>query len=376
MKNGISGFSLFWLWCLLLGLVAPVFVKADAPFQIVWGMNQTLSGASSSTNFSPSDAVLVGAAPHSLPTIRYYSIGTNDWAFGTTAWHVTGVEKYLSLSFSVSTHQYSISSVSFRIRRSDTGPQNVSLRSSTDGFAADLTSFNLSTDGVFYQITVPMGLDGLTSGLTFRLHGSNPSGSTGVLYFDQIIIAGTVTSIVLPVYLTKFKAQAKDRTVLLEWETGWEQYTSKFVVERSQDLDHFAAVGEIAAAGMSSERRPYRFVDEAPEEGINYYRLRLVDEGGKYGFSKVVEAIISTGRANFVVSPNPALSSRIRIKTGVEVPDEMLLTSLSGHRIAIISVLRSGNFMDLFPNHVLSSGIYVLSLRHNGKWLIQKVLIP
>jgi hypothetical protein len=32
--------------------------------------------------------------------------------------------------------------------------------------------------------------------------------------------------------------------------------------------------------------------------------------------------------------------------------------------------------MDLFPNHTLSSGIYVLSLKLNGRWQRQKVLIP
>lgn len=345
-------------------------------FQIIWTMDGHLGGSSSSPNFSPSNASLTGAHPHSLPSILYYALGGGDFAYGTTYWHATGPEKYLSFSFSVNTFEYALTSVSYRIRRSDSGPTDTRLRSSLDGFAADISSYHLNADATFYTVTVPMGLTNQKSGITFRLYNDNASSYQGAFYFDQIIINGTISSFLLPVDLAYFRVKTEGKAVQVTWETASESNSKEFVVERSQDLNTFERIGTLAGAGESAERLQYLFVDENPVPGINYYRIRMVDKDGKLNFSKTADAIINSGTATFTVSPNPADATQIRIRTNIPYPEQLSLTDISGRDVAIGTVISQGNFMDLFPNQTLSSGLYVLSLKVNGKWQREKVVVP
>lgn len=360
---------------LFLLLVCSYSTHADTPFQIVWRMDLNLAGSSSSSNFSPDDAFLVGAHPHSLPAILYYSIGGGDYAYGTTYW-LPGSAKYLNFSFSVSTYEYNLNSVSFRVRRSGDGPADVTLRSSLDGFTSDLSSFHLSADGVFYTVTVPLGLTSLSGGVTFRLFGHNAVSNFGVLYVDQIVVNGSVTSIVLPVTITYFKAGISDQKVRLTWETASEYNSKEFVIERSQDLREFEEIGRVPAGGESLERLQYSFMDQGPPDGAIYYRLRMVDKSGAFAFSKTVDVVIRSGVPGFLISPNPSNPFLIRVKTNMVKPEAMELIAVNGGEISIIYVYMDGNFMDLIPNGALCSGIYVLSLKLEGRWQRQKVLIP
>ncbi len=376
MKKPFTGFRICLVASVLSALLLFPFSTQSQSFQIIWAMDGNLGGSSSSPNFNPSDAGLTGAHPHSLPSVLYYSLGGSDYAYGTTYWHATGVEKYLSFSFSVSTYEYALTSVSYRIRRSASGPTGARLRSSLDGFSADLSSSSLGSDGTFYDVNVPMGVTGLSNGIEFRLYSDNAVSYQGTFYFDQIVINGTVSSIVLPVDLTYFRLKRSEMAVLLEWETASEHNSKEFVIERSQDLNTFEAIGTLPATGFSSEQIAYTFLDKNPLPGINYYRIRMVDQDGQFNFSKTLDIIIDPGYVNFTVSPNPSLPTQIRIKTDMQNPAELSLINISGQNIPIGTVISQGNFMDLFPNQTLSSGLYVLSLKLNGKWQHRKVLVP
>jgi hypothetical protein len=352
-------------------------VRAQESFQIVWSMDGNLSGTATSTNFSPADASLTGAHPHSLPAVLFYALGGSDYAYGTTYWQAaTGVEKYLAFSFSVNTFEYDVSSVSFRVRRSGEGPGIVSLRSSLDGFTSDLSVTSLSADGIFYNVTVPLTLNNLKDGLGFRLLPYNAGSYQGVLYFDEIVINGTLTSKILPVQLTYLKAQVTENVVALTWETATEHNSHEFVMERSQDLVQFLPIGSVSASGESMTRVQYSFHDTTPLPGINYYRLRMTDQDRKYTLSNTVDAIIRPDKPAFVVSPNPAHASVIRIKTDMSEPSDYIFTNNLGQGIPIYYVRTEGNYINLFPNHTLSSGVYVLSLKLDGRWNQQKVWVP
>jgi hypothetical protein len=378
MKTTFTDFTHHLLAALSCSFLITIsVVKAQEPFQIVWGMNGTLSGAATSTNFLPTDASLTGAHQHSLPAVLFYALGGGDFAFGTTYWQAaTGVEKFLAFSFSVSTFEYDITSVSFRVRRSGEGPQNVSLRSSLDGFTSDLSVTNLTSDGTFFNVTVPIALSNLKDGLGFRLLPYNAGSYQGVLYFDQIVINGTLTSKILPVQLTYLKAKLIEKSVFLSWETATELNSQEFVIERSQDLVRFLPIGIVAASGESAASVQYSFHDMSPLSGVNYYRLRMIDQDRKYTLSNTVDAIIRPEKPAFSVSPNPANANLIRIKTDLAEPSEFILTNVVGQNIPIFYTNMDGNYINLFPNHTLSSGIYVLSLKLDGIWEQQKVWVP
>ena len=353
-----------------------VFQARGQAFQIVWGMNSTLSGASSNTNFVPSDAALHGAHPHGLPTIMYYSLGGGDYAYGTTYWHTTGIEKYLEFLFSVNTYEYDISSVSFRVRRSAIGPKDVSLRSSLDGFGSDLTSFYLSADGTFYNINAPYSHSNLSNGITFRIYARNADSYLGVMYFDQIVVNGTVNSIILPVNFTRFDARLLEKQVHLVWETAWEKNSKEFVIERSVDMVDFDEIGKVYATGESESRQQYALIDPEPQPGASYYRVKMVDQDGSYTYSQVRDVFFADAMAELIVTPNPASPEVIRIQNHFSGSAEITLWDIFGRKIPVQSIHSEINYISMFPHHRLVSGIYVLTILQNERKQHVKVLVP
>lgn len=111
---------------------------------------------------------------------------------------------------------------------------------------------------------------------------------------------------VLPVELVAFDAAADDNTVQLTWSTASETNSDRFEVERSIDNSTFSLVGSLASAGSSQQAQHYRFTDDTPWPGTNYYRLRQVDRDGKFAFSPTITGWIGPGAGKALIFPNPA----------------------------------------------------------------------
>ncbi|OJW84928.1 MAG: hypothetical protein BGO69_10310 [Bacteroidetes bacterium 46-16] len=101
----------------------------------------------------------------------------------------------------------------------------------------------------------------------------------------------------------------KDNNVNVYWETASENNNAYFIVERTVDGKNFKQLGKVKAAGNSTVKQNYSFQDvTAASAGYNkvMYRLKQVDANGKYGYSQVVTATLtSTGVSNML---NPYLS--------------------------------------------------------------------
>jgi hypothetical protein len=117
------------------------------------------------------------------------------------------------------------------------------------------------------------------------------------------------TPIILPVELLFLRADANTATVDVTWATASERNSSHFFVERSADAVDFSAIGKVDAAGFSQSRRDYRFIDEAPLMGINFYRLRQVDIDGTEALSDVVVALFKSSFEEPLIHPNPTLDA-------------------------------------------------------------------
>jgi hypothetical protein len=107
-----------------------------------------------------------------------------------------------------------------------------------------------------------------------------------------------------PVTLLSFTATKQGAQNLLQWATTQEINSSYFAVERSGDGVNFTSIGLVSAAGNSSVAKSYSLVDAKPVNGMNYYRLKMVDKDGEFTYSQVRS--INEG-GSFVVSvyPNP-----------------------------------------------------------------------
>lgn len=120
----------------------------------------------------------------------------------------------------------------------------------------------------------------------------------------------------LPVELTTLTATAvpQDGLIKVEWATASELDNAKFEIERGYDTKNFIKIGEIKGAGNSNSIKKYSFDDNQVVPGQKYYyRLKQIDNSGKYVYTKIVSANIDA-KNEFSISefmPNPALNTSI-----------------------------------------------------------------
>jgi hypothetical protein len=107
----------------------------------------------------------------------------------------------------------------------------------------------------------------------------------------------------LPIILTSFKAEKLFDFVNLNWTSEAETNFSHFEVERSVTGDKFDF---IARVNGNSYESAYSHSDLEPYNGINYYRLKMVDTDGSFVYSdiKAVE-MLSKKSGDVDVFPNP-----------------------------------------------------------------------
>ena len=340
------------------------------PFQVKWTMDYTQAGVSSDANFTPTNAVLAGGAnDFTLPTV-YSPGGSIGAGYIIRPWSLASSKsRYMEFTFTANSFKYNISSISFRLRRSPSGPDIIRLRTSMDGFSTDINSAIITNTNVFNSYSVPDHFANLSENtFSIRIYAHNAPSIHGVLWFDEITINGIVLPIVLPLELTYFKGKASERAVNLSWETAWEKNTAGFLVERSSDLVHFEEIGSVNAAGETSSRKGYHFTDDLPLSGAGYYRLRLMDQDQSYSFSETIDITTPETTDAMQVEPNPASPEKIIISGKNINPELLSLNSSTGSAINFKWVKNGANSMILSPIHALQPGIYILtSPRNIGK---------
>jgi hypothetical protein len=127
---------------------------------------------------------------------------------------------------------------------------------------------------------------------------TNFSGGTG-----GIIL---VPSSLLPVEWLYFTGNTVDRINKLQWATASEENTREFEVQRSKDGINFEVIGNVQAAGNSNIQNNYLFDDVNPLSGLNYYRLRLINNDNSAEFSETIVLEINEKDLNASIYPNPA----------------------------------------------------------------------
>lgn len=101
---------------------------------------------------------------------------------------------------------------------------------------------------------------------------------------------------VLPVTLmnyqvTRYLYGSNKAAGIITWETASESNSSHFIIERASGTPYtYTPIGTVstkAPGGNSSSTLYYKFVDCAPYNGYNYYRLKMIDLDGSYKYSAI-----------------------------------------------------------------------------------------
>ena len=167
-----------------------------------------------------------------------------------------------------------------------------------------------------------------------------------------------VTVSPLPVVLNQFTITKEKNTVLVKWATVTEINNKNFEVQRSIDGRNFETIGTVTANGFASE---YSFVDEKPFAGTNYYRLKQVDNDGKFSLSWVRTLNFKLQTLNIAVYPNP-VTETLNIKVSNTEAKKVRIFNAMGKMVYQYNIHRAFYAINLAS---FSPGIYFVEITTN-----------
>ncbi|HRI60710.1 MAG TPA: T9SS type A sorting domain-containing protein [Saprospiraceae bacterium] len=129
----------------------------------------------------------------------------------------------------------------------------------------------------------------------------------------------------LPIQLINFKAVINDDNVHLIWSTASEKDNHGFDIERSADNRNWTTLGFMPGNGTTAEKSEYKFTDESPLAGVNYYRLKQMDTDGSFQHTPMVVADVRANTLQFDVFPNPSVNGELNVRTVSQEEGDALL---------------------------------------------------
>ena len=185
---------------------------------------------------------------------------------------------------------------------------------------------------------------------------------------------------ILPVELSSFSADINDNTVNLKWTTQTELNNYGFEVERSSNQASFQKIGFIKGNGTTTFPHTYIFSDKNIS-GISkfQYRLKQIDIGGKFEYSKEVRVeIIPKKYMLYQNYPNP-FNPTTTIKFDLPEASQVNLNvyNILGEKVISLSngFLEAGYHSVIFNAANLASGTYIYILQAQNFANTKKMLL-
>ncbi len=205
--------------------------------------------------------------------------------------------------------------------------------------------------------------DSGTSGIA---SGSNPStfSRSGFTSFSPFTITSSTS--ILPLSILEFSATYNKVDVVLQWQTASEQNTSHFNLERSKDGSNFFFIGKVDAAGNNNPIKKYSYTDNTPANGINFYRLKMIDTDGKFAYSSIV-AVKKEDKNSLQLFPNPAKNILYLQVSGENENAWIQILDLSGRIVKDQKIILNGNSLLSLDISELPKSIYTLILKRKEK---------
>lgn len=186
----------------------------------------------------------------------------------------------------------------------------------------------------------------------------NPGGynTTNVGTDDPSSFGALDTS--LPVTLIDFRATKEGSIANLQWATTEETNSDYFEVQHSIDAKIWRVLGKVKSNGESAILRKYNYTHTTPSNGLNYYRLRMVDKDATYAYS-AIRSLKLEWAGTIAPYPNPA-STTIRLKNAdLSQLSGIFIYDMKGQAVVKLNT----KLTEEIDVSRLPSGIYVLTAK-------------
>jgi hypothetical protein len=197
---------------------------------------------------------------------------------------------------------------------------------------------------------------------------TNCSNSSGNFRIDDFYLGKNG---VLPVKLLRFEGETLSNSIELTWETSEEINVNRFEIERSTDAREFYKINVVEAKNKANI---YTFSDKTAHEGVNYYRLKMIDNDGSYEYSKIISAQFGQDAQLFSLTENPVRNDRIGIYCQNYDVENLRLTSSTGQNIPF-EISGEFSFFRINPKTNIQTGLYLLSIADKKGTKTLRVLV-
>jgi hypothetical protein len=243
-------------------------------------------------------------------------------------------------------------------------------------------------------------INGWTTGSSFNTRGSSSikqspgtsttmswtTGSYGTTATRWAIAAVPIIwdNVPVPVELTSFTASVNNSAIQLNWKTATEVNNFGFEVERTADKTNWSKIAFVNGYGNSNSTKKYSFNDKVSVSGSYAYRLKQIDNDGKYTYSDPVAVEVSLKPSVFSIAnyPNPFNpDTRIQFELPQASKVNLSIYNIVGQKVATLvdEVLEAGTYQRTFSSGLygqLTSGIYFYSLStDNGINITKKMVL-
>ena len=207
---------------------------------------------------------------------------------------------------------------------SASAPVNLTSAAGTDNQTIPLgtsivnITYSISGSGTGATVTgLPAGVTGNYSGGVFTISGT----PTVVGVFPYTVTAvggcgsmsGTITvTTPLPVTFVSLNGyQRGPGSIQLEWRVANETGIDHYDVERSVTGISFAKISNsVPSAGSSL----YTLLDQNPNRGVNFYRVKAVDVSGQKTYTNIVKVVLGITAGSITIAPNPIIGNQVSLQ--------------------------------------------------------------
>ena len=146
---------------------------------------------------------------------------------------------------------------------------------------------------------------------------------------------------------------------------------ASYRIERSGNGNNFQDIGTLEPQLNNNSRADYTFLDHAPLNGDNFYRIRAVETTGKSIYSAVVRLWATGMTTRMVIYPNPArINSTLSMQLGNLPAGKYRLRVFNQQGQAVHTAQFShagGTVSTPLSTGGLSAGLYILELNGTQK---------
>ena len=187
-----------------------------------------------------------------------------------------------------------------------------------------------------------------------------------VVGFSGFYLHTSNTNAPLPVSINYFTGMRQNNNHILNWKVTCNSTPRVTItLERSADSRNYTGINSITADALRCNQ-PFDYTDANPLQGMNYYRLKMVDADGKVTYSTTV-ALLNAVKGFTIVSiaPNPVTVNgdfKLNIASAQSSKMDVTIIDMQGRTVnrQTVSITAGSNSIPMNVSN-LSAGTYFLS---------------